>query len=200
MTTRLLSPVLRSLVFPRHVAGAGKQQWGQHPGRHHLSTSQLSAGSVSALLTASNLSSSTIVRQVLWPFRLKPFIWTRLMTETQAAPSATPAHFFTSTSLYSRSAFLHDFLSRFSTTRAGLALRNTYYSRLRTPAQSRLGGSGSSGGGGGRNGFGFVQRVTALINALPSSVIVWTIIALNGIVFMAWQYAESSFVRLVHNH
>lgn len=191
MTTRLLSPVLRSLVFPRHVTDTAKQQWRRSPGQY-MSTSRASASSVSASVTASNLSSA---RQMLWPFRTRPFIWADLKPRTQSASSSTSTHFFSSTSLYPRSAFLHDFLSRFFATRAGFALRNTYYSRIRVPTQSRLGGSGSSGGGGRGSGYGPLQRVKALINALPPSVIVWTIIALNGIVFMAWQYAESSFVR-----
>ncbi|KAF8313488.1 rhomboid-domain-containing protein, partial [Clavulina sp. PMI_390] len=50
------------------------------------------------------------------------------------------------------------------------------------------GGSGRGTGG----GPSWWRNVKAYINALPSNVLVWTIIGLNGAVFLMWQYASSS--------
>lgn len=93
---------------------------------------------------------------------------------------------------------LSDLLTKFASTRALWALRNTYYARIRGTAPTRYGGApggnwGSSGGGGGPSAW---RRLKAAINALPQSVLVWGIIGANAIVFLGWQYAEQSYVRV----
>lgn len=194
MTTRLLSSAVRPLVCAKHVADVTRQRWQPFASFVPTSMSRNFVNSVfpSSSLTASNLSSGLIARQMLWPFRSRSSIWaeTGPKARTASTPSPPSLYFFSTTSLYRRSPFLHDVLARFASTRPGSALRNTYYSRSRVLTQSRLRGGGSSGGG----GFGPFQRIKTFINALPPSVIVWTIIALNGIVFLAWQYAESTLV------
>jgi hypothetical protein len=123
----------------------------------------------------------------LFPAQLAPLIG-------RCNHAATP--FFSGN--YPRSILLNELLTKFSSTRTPLALRNTYYSRTRgtVPARSGriLGGNwGSSGGGGGSRAW---RRLKAAINALPQSVLVWGIIGANAIVFLGWQYAEQSYVRV----
>ena len=51
----------------------------------------------------------------------------------------------------------------------------------------------SLGGGGGPNPF------SSWFNRLPTNVIVWGILGLNGAVYFAWQYAADQVVSLFHS-
>ena len=89
-------------------------------------------------------------------------------------------------------------LAAFSSTRTPLAPRNTYYTQLRGAAPNRYVGrsGGGFGGSGGRGGSNIWGRFKASINALPQNVLVWGIIGANVIVFLGWQYAEQTYVRV----
>ena len=89
-------------------------------------------------------------------------------------------------------------LAAFSSTRTPLALRNTYYAQPRGATPNRYVGrsDGGFGGSGGRGGSNFWGRFKAAINALPQNVLVWGIIGANAIVFLGWQYAEQTYVRV----
>ena len=90
----------------------------------------------------------------------------------------------------------------FTSTRTPFALRNTYYSRSRSGASTRyngrLGGNWGGNSGGRGDGSNAWRRFKAAINALPQSALVWGIIGTNAIVFLAWQYAEQSYVGVTY--
>lgn len=204
MATRLLSAAVRPLVSTPGFSNVARQNG------HRVSTRCLWVPTASALGTEAStpftnlhLNAKFLVHQLLRPFRLPvaatiyPSQISKTAVTTEIARSTFPSSttFFSSSLQHSRSGFLNKLLSKFSSTRPSFALRNTYYSRTRDVApRSRGGGFGGQSGGG--RGLGVWQRIKSFINALPSNVLVWTIIAANGLVFLGWQYAGSLFVRL----
>lgn len=92
----------------------------------------------------------------------------------------------------------NDNIAAFSSTRTPLGPRNTYYAQPRGAAPNRYAGrsDGGFGGSGGRGGSSIWGRFKAAINALPQNVLVWGIIGANAIVFLGWQYAEQTYVRV----
>lgn len=77
---------------------------------------------------------------------------------------------------------------RFLPTRVANVIRETYYDRKRSNDRSSYGRSGGSGG--------IWASIRRFINGLPPNLIVYGIIAANGGVFLLWQYAFQTYVRV----
>lgn len=111
----------------------------------------------------------------------------------QGTRPATDSIRYAISSLPARLVSHEPLLSRFVQDRARYATHRS--GRLR-PVSPRDGGSGSFGNGGsGSSGNGGGGK-RPFLERLPNSAVIWGILGVNGLVYLAWQRASYDYVRI----